>query len=195
MKHTTHDRSTASGVGSGLNTAEVLDDVKQMIQACIQCGTCSGSCPNEFAMDYTPRMLWRLVLRGEVEDIFSSRTFTLCSSCYTCTLRCPRSLPVTDAMAGLKQVAARLYPERYRPSVAFSRTFMESVRRHGRVDEMEFMFFYFASRRNPILPFQFAPMGMRLLSRGKVKLGLPGRGGKGMLEPIFRKVEAMESTP
>jgi len=167
--------------------------VKQMIQACIQCGTCSGSCPNEFAMDYTPRMLWRLVLRDEVEDIFHSQTFTLCSSCYTCTLRCPRSLPVTEAMAGLKQVAARLYPERYRPSVAFSRTFMESVRRHGRVDEMEFMFFYFAGRRNPILPFQFAPMGMRLMRRGKVKLGLPGLGGKGMLEPIFRKVEEMES--
>ena len=188
-------RKGASPQDSRRDPAEVLNAVKRMVQPCIQCGTCSGSCPNEFAMDHTPRMLWRLVLRGEVEEIFESKTFIMCSSCYTCTLRCPRSIPVTDAMAGLKQVAARLYPDRYRSSVAFSRRFMESVRRHGRVDEMEFMFFYFADRKNPVLPFQFAPLGMRLLSRGKVKLGLPGSGGKGMLEPMFRKAEAMESTP
>ncbi len=172
---------------------DMLGSVQALIRPCIQCGTCTGSCPNEFAMDYTPRMLWRLALRGEVEDIFDSRTFALCSSCYSCTLRCPRQLPVTDAMAGLKQLASRYFPDRYRSSAAFSRTFMQSVRRHGRVNEMEFMFFYVASRRNAFLPFRFAPMGMRLMSRGKVKMSLPGLGGKGVLDPVFRKVEALEN--
>ncbi len=174
---------------------EHLNAVKELIRPCIQCGTCTGSCPNAFAMDLTPRALWRLVLRGEEEEIFESRTFALCSSCYTCTLRCPRQLPVTEAMAALKQVASSRYPERYRSSVAFSRTFMDSVRRHGRVNEMEFMFFYFASRRNPLLPFQFAPLGLRLMSRRKVRPSLPGTGGRGVLEPIFRKAEALENTP
>ena len=193
MEGRTREPGFHSEGGPERDVADVLAAVRRIIQPCIQCGTCSGSCPNEFAMDHTPRMLWRLVLSGEVEEIFHSRTFMLCSSCYTCTLRCPRSLPVTDAMAGLKQVAARLYPDRYRSSVEFSRQFMNSVRRHGRVDEMEFMFFYFAGRKNPILPFQFAPLGMRLMSRGKVRIGLPSLSGKSVLDPIFRKVESMES--
>ena len=66
-----------------------LADVREMVQACIQCGTCTASCPNEFAMDLTPRRLWRMVLMDRTEAIFSSKTFILCSNCYTCTLRCP----------------------------------------------------------------------------------------------------------
>ncbi|MCF8061025.1 MAG: 4Fe-4S dicluster domain-containing protein [Deltaproteobacteria bacterium] len=174
---------------------DILAAVRKLIQPCIQCGTCTGSCPNEFAMDCTPRMLWRLVLRGEVDEIFNSRTFALCSSCYSCTLRCPRQLPVTEAMAALKQVAARLCPDRYRSSTAFSKTFMDSVRRHGRVNEMEFMFFYFVSRKNPLLPFRFSPMGLRLMRRGKVKMSLPGLGGNDVLAPLFRAVERLEGTP
>jgi heterodisulfide reductase subunit C len=169
--------------------------VRKLIRACIQCGTCTGSCPNAFAMDLTPRMLWSLVLRGEVDEIFESRTFTLCSSCYTCTLRCPRLLPVTEAMAGLKQEAARRRPDLHRRSTAFSRTFMDSVRRHGRVDETEFMLFYFAALKNPLLPVRFSPMGMRLMRRGKIRMPVPWAGANGVLDPLFRTVERLERSP
>ena len=57
-------------------------------------------------MDHTPRRLWRMVLMNRSADIFNSQTFELCSACYCCTLRCPRGLPLTEAMAALKQVAA-----------------------------------------------------------------------------------------
>jgi len=33
----------------------------RLIRRCIQCGTCSSSCPTAYAMDYTPRRLWQLV--------------------------------------------------------------------------------------------------------------------------------------
>jgi len=32
-----------------------LATIRNMVSACIQCGTCTGSCPNAFAMDLTPR--------------------------------------------------------------------------------------------------------------------------------------------
>jgi len=32
----------------------ILNRVKEMVQACIQCGTCTASCPNAFAMDHPP---------------------------------------------------------------------------------------------------------------------------------------------
>ncbi|MCP4680860.1 MAG: heterodisulfide reductase, partial [Desulfobacterales bacterium] len=48
----------------------LLQPVQDMVNACIQCGTCTGSCPNAFAMDSTPRKMWRMVLSGRADDIF-----------------------------------------------------------------------------------------------------------------------------
>jgi len=169
-----------------------LEPIREMVQACIQCGTCSGSCPNEFAMDLTPRRMWRMVIMGQSEKIFESRTFILCSACYSCSLRCPRGLPLTDAMAGLKRIAAREKLAPYRRSTLCYKTFLESVRRHGRVREMEFMTLYFSALKNPFIPLQFAPLGMRLMRKGKVHPQLPSRGS-GKLDALFKRVEELEA--
>ena len=174
--------------------AASLTPIREMVQACIQCGTCSGSCPNEFAMDLTPRRMWRLVLMGRGEEIFASRTFILCSACYACALRCPRGLPLTDAMAGLKRIAARENLSAYRRSTLFYRTFLESVRRHGRVREVEFMTLYFSALKNPFTPLRFAPLGMRLMRKGKIHPQLPSKGS-GKLEALFQRVAEMEQNP
>jgi len=170
---------------------DALEPIREMVQTCIQCGTCSGSCPNEFAMDLTPRQMWRMVIMGQGEKIFSSRTFILCSACYCCSLRCPRGLPLTDAMAGLKRIAARENLSPYRRSTLFTKTFLESVRRHGRVREMEFMTLYFSALKNPFIPLRFAPLGIRLMRKGKVHPQLPSRGS-GKLDALFKKIEALE---
>ena len=168
-----------------------LAEIRSMVSACIQCGTCTGSCPNAFAMDLTPRQLWYNVLMGEKETIFHSKTFFLCSVCYCCTLRCPRGLPLTEAMSALKQIAAKENLAPYKKSIQFYKSFMESVRRHGRVREMEFMTLYFLSMKNPFMPFQFAPLGLKLMGKGKVSFEIPSKGN-GDLEAIFRKVEVLE---
>jgi len=171
--------------------ANALAPVQDMVRACIQCGTCTGSCPNAFAMDYTPRHMWRMVLMGKKDEIFNSKTFILCSSCYYCTLRCPRGLPLTEAMAALKQVALREGYTKYRQSTQFYKQFMNSVRRHGRVNEMEFMSFYFAALMNPFISLRFAPLGMRFMMKRKISLAFPFMGHS-PLDAIFRKVEEME---
>jgi len=174
------------------NVTELLDSVREMVQTCIQCGTCTGSCPNAFAMDHTPRHLWRMVLMDKADEIFHSKTFTLCSSCYYCTLRCPRGLALTDAMAALKQVAARKGLSQYKQSTLFYKNFMESVRRHGRVREMEFMTLYFAAMKNPLVPLRFTPLGMKLMRKGKVSLEIPSKGD-GALIAVFKKAEELEA--
>lgn len=168
-----------------------LEDVKQSVEACIQCGTCTGSCPNAFAMDLTPRQLWRKVLMGQEADVFESKTFILCSACYYCTLRCPRGLPLTDAMGALKRAATRWDMKRFRRSIRFYTSFINSVRRHGRVREMEFMTLFFLSMKDPFLPLKFTPLGMRLMSKRKISLEIPSREPNA-LEAIFQKVEEME---
>jgi len=174
-----------------LKPSDPLASVQDMVRTCIQCGTCTGSCPNAFAMDYPPRKMWRMVLMGQKNDIFKSKTFTLCSSCYYCSLRCPRGLPLTEAMGALKQIASSENISMYKRSTLFYKNFMESVRRHGRVREMEFMTLYFSSMKNPIIPLQFATLGMKLMKKRKVPLQFPSRGNA-TLEAIFRKVEELE---
>ena len=168
--------------------------VKDMVRACIQCGTCTGSCPNAFAMDMTPRMLWRMVLLGQKEEIFQSRTFTLCSACYYCTLRCPRGLPLTEAMSKLKQIAAKEDIKIHKKSIRFYKSFLDSVRRHGRVHEMEFMTLYFLSMKNPFMPLKFTPLGMKLMAKRKLSIEIPSKESN-PLESIFRRVEEMEGRP
>ena len=87
------------------DVADPMVAIREKLRACMQCGTCTGSCANAFAMDYTPRQLWRMVQLGLTDELFNSKTFSLCSSCYYCTLRCPRGLPLTEAIHGLKQLA------------------------------------------------------------------------------------------
>jgi heterodisulfide reductase subunit C len=174
-----------------ISTFADLAPIKKMIRSCIQCGTCTASCPNEFAMDFTPRRLWRMVLMDQAEDIFESKTFVLCSSCYFCTLRCPRGLPLTEAMSALKQIACREKLSKFKESVDFYSCFIESVRRHGRVNEAEFMTRYFMRLKNPLTPLRFAPLGMRLILKGKISM-LPPMKQARPLESIFRRVEALE---
>jgi heterodisulfide reductase subunit C2 len=172
---------------------ELLEAVREMVRPCIQCGTCTGSCPNAFAMDLTPRRMWRTVLVGDPDELLESKTFSLCSVCYTCTLRCPRGLPLTEAMSRLKQIAARRKLPVHRAGEAFYQQFLNSVRRHGRVREMEFMTRYFISLKNPMLPFRFTPLGIRLMAKGKIDLKNPLAGpSAGSLDRLFAKVDALE---
>jgi heterodisulfide reductase subunit C2 len=168
-----------------------LSKIQEMVHTCIQCGTCTGSCPNAQSMDYTPRQLWRMVLMGHKDLIYNSKTFALCSSCYYCTLRCPRGLSLTEAMSALKQLAARENLESYKQSSRFYESFLESVRRHGRVHEMEMMNLYFIAMRNPLIPLKYAGLGMKLIRKGKISLRLPPKG-IGALDKIFRKVQELE---
>lgn len=170
---------------------DYLAKVQEMISACMQCGTCTGSCPNAQSMDYTPRQLWRMVLLGQKDAIFKSKTFALCSSCYYCTLRCPRGLSLTEAMAALKQLAAREKVASYRQSAQFYSSFLESVRRHGRVREMEMMNLYFIAMKNPLLPLKYTGLGIKLMRKRKIPLHLPSKG-VGALDKIFRKVQELE---
>lgn len=172
-----------------------MDEMKRLktaLNTCIQCGTCTGSCPNADEMDLVPRKLWRMVLMDRIDSILNSRTFTLCSSCYLCTLRCPRGLPLTAAMAALKAVAARKDLKKHRESTRFYASFMESVRRHGRVREGEFMGLYFLSMKNPLLPLRFASLGIKLVRKNKVAFELPSKPGPGNLEGLFKKVAEIE---
>jgi len=81
---------------------EAIDPLEK-IRRCIQCGTCSASCPTAFAMDLSPRQVWRMVQLGLRDEVLKSRTFWLCTTCKACQVRCPRDIDLMDAMIALKE--------------------------------------------------------------------------------------------
>ena len=168
----------------------VLAGLRETVGACMQCGTCTASCPNEFAMDVSPRRMWRMIQFGMLDEILESRTFWLCSSCYMCTLRCPRGLKLTSAMGALKRLARLDGSPRARKNGAFYEAFMADVEANGRVQEASMMNGYFLRRRDPTLPLSFIPLGLKMLSKGK--LHLPSHAQRGRLGPMFAKARQME---
>lgn len=103
---------------------------------CIQCGTCSGTCPLSVYMEHTPRQIIALVRADFKDEVLRSNSVWLCASCYACTVECPREIPITDLMYALKRRAIDegLYPRRF-PIPILAREFTHMVRTKGRVTE------------------------------------------------------------
>ena len=108
----------------------------ERIRNCIQCGLCSASCPLSPYMDFTPRRLIHMAREGFKKDVLESFTIWLCTSCYSCTVECPRRIRVTDVMYALKRRAIEdgVYPRRF-PIPVLASEFGDMIRRNGRVTE------------------------------------------------------------
>lgn len=163
----------------------------RLLRRCIQCGTCTASCPAAHAMDVSPRQMWRMVQLGLEEEVLRSKTMWLCSLCYQCQVRCPRGIPLTDTITRLKETALRRQLVASRESAGFYRAFTDVMRRYGRNREVEFMVRFFLAG-NPLSAFGFAGLGLTLFSRGKIHLELPKLGGEGRLDKLFERVAELE---
>jgi heterodisulfide reductase subunit C len=168
-----------------------LAPAREQLRACIQCGTCTASCASAYAMDYTPRQLWRMIQLGLKDEVLNSKTLWLCSICYSCTLYCPRGIPLTETITTLKRMAVNEGVRKHKESRNFYRAVVDTVRSHGRMEEVEVMIRYFLST-NPLMAVNYAPLALTMLSKGKVNLGLPKLVGPGKLDKLFCKVEELE---
>jgi quinone-modifying oxidoreductase subunit QmoC len=103
------------------------------IRACIQCGTCSGSCPVANYMDYTPRRIIGMIRSNLKDEVLASNTFWYCASCYQCTVRCPAQIDIAELMYALKRYS--IWKNRYQDDLVgpvFSEAFVKSIVRSGR---------------------------------------------------------------
>jgi heterodisulfide reductase subunit C len=164
----------------------------ERIACCIQCGTCTGSCPVSYAMDISPRMVIALFRAGQIEEILRSRTIWICASCYMCTTRCPQNIKITDLLYALKRTAmdAQLYPDRF-PVYLLSRSFVRIVNRYGRNHEILLLLLYYL-RRNPFELFRLIPLGMSLLRKGRVSLFPSKIKGVGAIRKILNASRTLQ---
>jgi len=142
----------------------------EKIKDCIQCGTCSGSCPVTWAMEESPRQIFAMVRAGMRNRVLDSLTIWTCASCYQCAERCPQEIRVTDVMYMLKRMAIRESRTRSKRARALSEAFVAIVNKHGRNRETELMA-RFMLAADPLGAFSAAPIGWSLRSHGRLPLG------------------------
>lgn len=138
------------------------------LNKCIQCGTCTGSCPASYVMDVTPREVIALFRAGDIRTILSSRTIWICASCYACTVRCPQNIPVTDIIYMLKRMAIEqeIFPKKF-PIYALSRSFVSIANRYGRSFEPGLLILYYL-KTNPMNLVKMIPLFLKLVARGRI---------------------------
>lgn len=139
------------------------------LAACIQCGTCGGSCPSAADMDHTPRQLFAMARAGMRDEVLHSNTAWMCVSCYFCAVRCPQDIHIPDVMYAIKSIATRegIAPER--TARDFSRTFVDNIHRYGRSFEVGLVARHYL-RHYPLRLPGMAPMGIGLVTKGRMGL-------------------------
>jgi quinone-modifying oxidoreductase subunit QmoC len=79
-----------------------------------------------------------MIRAGQREEVLSSDSMWMCTSCYNCIVRCPRGVQITHVMHGLAHYAKRLglVPKK-QPTQAFSQIFWDNLMKKGRVNELK----------------------------------------------------------
>jgi len=166
------------------------------VLACIQCGVCSGSCPNVALMDNSPRKTIALIRAGRRDEVLSSNTMWVCLSCYRCTVRCPREVKPTDLMHALETLTIRhkLTNKKTATPIMY-RDFVDSIRSYGRVHEFGMMIKFMTKlvwmKKNPLVGLRMLPVALKLLTHGRLALAPKRIKGAKEIKNIVSKVKAL----
>ncbi len=83
-----------------------IDAGIETVKHCFQCGTCGGGCPSGRRTPYKVRQIVRKCLLGLKEDVITDDALWMCTTCYTCQERCPRSVKIVEIIKKARNVAA-----------------------------------------------------------------------------------------
>lgn len=85
---------------------EVTDAIKELggedLEACMQCGTCTGVCPWNLVRYFSPRGIIRLAQFGL--EGFESEDLWRCVTCNNCVINCPRGLHIIDIIRSMRMM-------------------------------------------------------------------------------------------
>jgi len=147
---------------------EMNDKIKMNVNLCYQCRKCSAGCPMSYAMDYTPAQLIHAIRLGLKDLVLNSKTIWLCSSCQTCTTRCPQEVEIAKVMDTVKMIAVA---EGIKPPVSSVHTFNKAALRNikwfgrmyelGMIGDLKLRTFEF---------FKDMGLGMKMFLKGKLKI-------------------------
>ncbi len=163
---------------------EVLRLAGEEVLTCIQCGTCSASCPTANLMSPSIRKLIKLCLEGKKEEALHNDTLWLCTSCLLCTVRCPRGIRPKAVVSALKDLAEREGVRGKDP--AYEQLFLNQIKDFGRISELpltgEFLLVF------PQGMVQSMQMGLELAPKGKISLEIEKVRGRDEVNRIVEEL-------
>ncbi len=172
-----------------------LEEIKEMsgaedLDRCIQCGTCSSSCPMSVYMDYPPRKIIGLVKNGFKDEALRSFTIWLCSSCYTCQVRCPAKIEITEVMYALKRKAIeeKVYPQGLAIPV-LDKEMSQLIRNYGRNSELWLILRLYLKSRNPMGLLRMTPLGLKLLKTGRMSFKREAIKDRKQLKALLKAIK------
>ncbi len=81
---------------------------KEQLKSCYHCGKCTSGCEvNRLDTSFQPHKLMHLIGLGYLDKLLAGDDIWKCTTCFTCSERCPQGIRVTDIIWTLRAVAAR----------------------------------------------------------------------------------------
>lgn len=107
------------------------------LSVCFQCKKCSSGCPVGELVKSPPSEIMRRLHLGAGDELLDSELIWTCASCETCSARCPMNIEVAAVMDALRAIAReRQACQSKGPAPKFNKTFLNSIKRHGRSYEI-----------------------------------------------------------
>lgn len=163
---------------------EVLRLAGQEVLTCIQCGTCSASCPTANLMNPSIRRLIKLCLEGKKEEALHNETLWLCTSCLLCTVRCPRGIQPKAVVSALKDIAERAGMQG--KDASYEEFFLKQISDYGRIAELALTAQFLLVFPQGVV--QSMQMGLELLPRGKIGLEIEKIKGRDEVKRIVEEL-------
>lgn len=112
--------------------------VREGLNACMNCGVCTGVCPAAEFYNYDPRQIVYIVQSRDddaIEELLRSDTIWFCGQCMSCRPRCPRGNTPGYIIQGLRTLSQKLgffvESEKGRQQIALKRVIGENIMRTG----------------------------------------------------------------
>jgi len=177
----------AQEIGNPAFAKRVKEISGTTLDRCYQCLTCSLGCPVNFAMDYLPNQIIRMVQLGLKEQVLKSSTIWLCATCESCVARCPNEVDVLRVMDTLREMALREGVKGKETVIPiFHETFLGSIRQWGRQHELSMLLLLKLKTRDI---FSDLGLGVKMLLKGNLKLLPPRVKGSKDVKAIFEKTK------
>lgn len=141
------------------------------LMACLNCGTCTASCPSSDFMEFGPRAMIRGIITGDVEDVRRSPDPWKCVQCFMCDIKCPRDVRPVYVMRALKEIAME---ENNVPEIKnlvskekkLQKIFVKQIKKSGRISEFHTAVDY----KGLIGSAKEMDLGLELLLTGRIKI-------------------------
>jgi heterodisulfide reductase subunit C len=173
--------------------SEFLNEIQkrtgQVINTCYQCKKCAVGCPVVYTMDYTPTQIIHAIRFGLKDLVLNSRTIWVCSSCETCTTRCPQEVDIAKVMDVARIIAQR---ENIKPKVPdvsiFFKSAIQNIGFFGKLYEFGLIMILKLKTKEF---FKDVILGLKMIKNGKMRL-FPDIFSIGKARKIVSKVKQIE---